>query len=188
MRRTLLVSGLLGTLLASPAYAQPTVAPGDTVQVALWSGGTALRGILQAATVDRITLRLGDGEDRVLPTSDVRTMNMLDGRKQAKGRWARGGFVVGMLAGATYSVAEHSGGSGNAWRKLGRMSVAALAGGLPGAVLGLAIGWNFEDNHWIAVRIPGPDTEREPARWPAAALVAGPGTESTVLVGVRLRR
>lgn len=185
MRLSLLPFALLGILSAGPVAAQRIVTPGDTVQVALRSGGQTLRGVLRAASADGITLRLWDGEDRILPASAVRSMNMLDGRTQPRGQWARGGFVVGMLAGTVIRVMETSDGSGF---HLGRTSAAAILGGLGGAVFGLAISWNFENNHWIAARTPGPDTESVSPRRSSAALVAGTGAESTVLIGVRLRR
>ena len=188
MQKLLFPLLVLFPILTVPAKAQRSVMPGDTVRMSLHSGGAPVRGVITAATVDRITLRFIDGDERIFPATTIRSINLLDGRTQARGGWARAGFVLGMLGGAAIAATRGRSGLEGSGRSLGRTSIGAMVGGLVGAAAGLSLSWNFEKNHWVEVRVPEPVPSLPPGGRAAVALVAGAGAESTVLVGLRLRR
>lgn len=186
MQKLLLLLPLLTTLPGALAEAQRPVLVGDTVRVALADGGPPLRGIITSSQVDRITLRIGPGDDREIFTSVIQTMNRLDGRKRATARGAQVGLLAGILAGVGLSAIDALSNGAAEFRE-GQIPARLLIGGLGGTLVGLTAGVGFETNRWVAAEAPATDRMPSFARGRVTPWV-GKGVEARMLVGVRLRR
>lgn len=170
----------------APALAQRPLLAGDTVQVTLTDGGPPLRGTVTASRVDRITLRIGPGDDREIFTSVIHSMNRLDGRKRATARGAQVGLLTGILAGVGLSALDALS-NGASEFNAGQIPARLLIGGLAGTLVGVTAGVGFETNRWVPTEVPAGERGTGFAGGRVTPVVGG-GVESHLLVGVRLRR
>ena len=180
-------------LLTSPsvAMAQRIVAPGDTVQVRLTGGGKALHGVALSATDHSLVVQQVNGADQQIAAESARSIHVLDGRTSGAGKGAGRGFVVGALVGGAFgllAVASTDEGDGLNF-EAGVIPVVMGKLGLVGGFLGFVIGSTTQVNRWVPALLPATPGQALGGR-PAAryAPTISMGVESTVLVGLRLRR
>ena len=180
-------------LLASPsaAMAQRIVVPGDTVQVRLTGGGRALQGVALSATDQSLVVRQVNGADQQIAAELTRSIRILDGRTNGAGKGAGRGLVIGALVGGAFGLLAVATSSDGDFLPYGAGIIPVAIGklGLVGGFLGFVIGSTTQINRWVPALLPATPGQALGGR-PAAryAPTISMGVESTVLVGLRLRR
>ena len=178
-------------LLCSPsvASAQRQAVPGDTLQLVIGSWRNTVRGVLTGFTPDSVVLGVVGGGERRIAVSGVVATRVLEGREPATGTGAKAGFLAGFLMGGALGLSASP--QTHGYFQFGEeiAIVAAGAGGLAGALVGAILGSAGRQERWVFGQLAAADGgSGRPVRAAQLVPTVRMGVESTVLVGLRLRR
>jgi hypothetical protein len=188
LRRFMLVVTVLVAGGATEGWAQRTLTVGDTVRVLRPGYQKPDQGVVQDVSPAGLDLCGRQAECINIPSSAVLYAKVLNGRRPAFGRGAAIGGIVGMASGVALGMMVM--GEDNGLFDFGPEVIlaGAVVMGVGGLAAGAVIGSFFTQPRWTLAELPPTRLTDSPRSAPGLGLLARMGAESTVLVGVRLRR
>ncbi|MDZ4674288.1 MAG: hypothetical protein SGI84_07535 [Gemmatimonadota bacterium] len=193
MSRTLLISALFIAVLVPQAGAQRVVVPGDTIRIARTKPFWLVEGELDSFSVDSVVVVRRGGGRTALALSEARVVELRRGRQVRIGRGLLLGGGIGAMLALVFDGACD-----------GYCQTSPARGAVLGGMVGLFVIALNPAPRWIPAILRRPELPASRAGGGVTTMI-GPGTqggsaagrplpllglgvESTVLVGVRLRR